>query len=237
PDLSGKLQIVQREIVETKKAGVGVEETDTTVMLPSVSGLAPAFKSHELRKRGTDGTVESQKTTLLPDGAGNFQVVETRQSNTRQEANERSTEERISRLDASGKLVEVSRVVSKESENTSGEKRNTVETYSVDVLGRTSDGSLHLVERATTTQRSNATGEQIKKKQVEQPNPGDPDSGLRLTILTNDMVRPGPSGSQATRTIQMRGGSGSFGVVSIETTKSDRIFTIQIQQTSSEQQR
>ncbi len=214
-----------------------MEETDSTVMLPGVNGMAPAFKSHELRKRGTDGTVESQKTRLLPDGAGNFQAVETRQSETRQEANERSTEERISRLDASGKLVEVSRVVSKESANTSGEKRNTVETYSVDVPGRTSDGSLHLVERATTTQASSAAGEQITKKQVEQPNPGDPDSGLRLTILSNDTVRPAPSGSQTTRTIQTRDGSGNFGVVSVETTKSDRIFTIQIQQTPSEQRR
>lgn len=236
PDLSGRLQIVQREIVETKKTGVGVEETDTTVMLPSINGgLAPAFKSHELRQRGANDSVESQKTTLLPDGAGNFQVVETRQSNTRQEANERSTEERISRLDASGKLVEVSHVVSKESENTPGEQRNTVETYSVDVPGGTPDGSLHLVERATTTRRSSATGEQITEKQVEKPNPGDPDSGLRLTTVINDIVQPGPSGSQATRTIRTRDGSGNFGVVSVETSKSDRVLTIQVHQTPSEQ--
>ncbi len=236
PDLTGRLQIVQREIVETKKTGVEVEETDTTVMLPSINGgLAPAFKSHELRQRGANDSVESQKTTLLPDGAGNFQVVETRQSNTRQEANERSTEERISRLDASGKLVEVSRVVSKESENTPGEQLNTVESYSVDVPGGTPDGSLHLVERATTTRRSSATGEQITEKQVEKPNPGDPDSGLRLTTVINDIVQPGPSGSQATRTIRTRDGSGNFGVVAVETSKSDRVLTVQVQQTPSEQ--
>lgn len=238
PDLSGRLEIAQREIVETRTTGVGTEETDTTVMLPSVDGLVPAFKSHELRKRGASSTVESQKTTLLPDGAGNFQVVETRQTNTRQEANERSTEERISRLDAYGKLVEVSRVISKESRSTAGEKRSTVETYSVDVPGRTSDGKLHLVERATTTEHSNpATGEQITQKQVEQSNPGDPDSGLRLTTAINDTVRPDPSGSLATRTIRTRDGSGNLGVVSAQTTNSDRVFTIQIQQTPSEQPR
>ncbi len=238
PDLSGRLEIAQREIVETRMTGVGTEEMDTTVMLPSVNGLVPALKSHELRKRGANSTVESLKTTLLADGAGNFEVVETRQSSTRQEANERSTEERICRLDAYGKLVEVSRVISKESGSTSGEKRSTVEIYSVDVAGRTSDGNLHLAERATTTEHSNtATGEQITQKQVEQSNPGDPDSGLRLTTAINDTVRPGPSGSLVTRTIRTRDGSGNLGVVSVQTTNSDRVSTIQIQQTPSEQPR
>ena len=49
PDVNGRLQPVQREIVETKKIGKDLEETNTTVMLPSANGgLAPAFKTHEL---------------------------------------------------------------------------------------------------------------------------------------------------------------------------------------------
>ena len=204
PDVNGKLQLVQRQIEETKRTSKDVEETKTTVMLPSVNGgLAPAMKVQEVRKRGANDTVESQKTTLLPDGAGNWQVSEIRQATTRQEGKNRSTEERVSRPDSEGKLGEVSRTVSKESESASGEKRNTVETYSVDVPGSARDGSLHLVERATTAQRTSSTGQQTTEQQVEQSNPGDPGSGLRVTTLTTDTVRPGPSGAQATRTVQV----------------------------------
>jgi len=205
PDVNGTLQPVQRETVETKKIGVDVEETKTTVMLPSVNGgLAPALKTDELRRGGANGTVESQQTTLLADGAGNWQVAEIRQNTVSQAADDCSSEERVFRRDADGKLSEVSHVVSKESESTSGERRAMVETYSIDVPGETPDGSLHLVERTTTAQRTSATGEQVSEQQVEQSDPGDPDSGLRVSILVNDTVRPGPAGAHATRTIRMR---------------------------------
>jgi hypothetical protein len=230
PDANGRLQLVQRRIEETKKIGKDVEETKTTVMLPSIhGGLAPAMKMQERRQRGANDTVESQKTTLLPDGAGNWQVGEIRQTTSRQEGKNRSTEERVSRPDSEGKLGEVSRTVSKEPASASGETRNTVETYSIDVPGVTRDGSLHLVERATTARRTSSTGQQTTQQQVEQPDPGDPDSGLRVITLTTDTARPGPSGAQATRTIQMRDANGSFGVVSVDTTKSDNNHAIQVQ--------
>ncbi len=228
-------QLVQRQIEETKRISKDVEETKTTMMLPSINGgLAPAMQSQERRTRGANDAVESQKTTLLPDGAGNWQVGEIRQATIRQEGKNRSTEERVSRPDSEGKLGEVSRTVGKESESASGEKRNTVETYSIDVPGAAQDGSLHLVERATTAQRTSSTGQQTTEQQVEQTNPGDPDSGLRVTILTTDTVRPGPSGAQATRTVQARDATGSFGVVSVDTTKSDNLHAIQVQIAPSE---
>jgi hypothetical protein len=235
PDVNGNLQLVQRQIEETKRTSKDVEETKTTVMLPSVNGgLAPTMKVQERRNRGANDTVESQKTTLLPDGAGNWQVSEIRQATTRQEGENRSTEERVSRPDSEGKLGEVSRTMSKESESASGERRNTVETYSLDVPGSARDGRLHLVERATTAQRTSSTGQQTTEQHVEQPNPGDPGAGLRITILTSDSVRPGPSGAQATRTVQARDANGSFGVVSVDTTKSDNIHAIQVEIGSSE---
>jgi len=134
PDANGALQVVQRQMEETKKTSKDVEETKTTTMLANINGgLAPAMKVLERRVGGANDTVESQKTTLLPDGAGKWQVSEIRQATTRQDGNSRSTEERVSRPDADGKLGEISRTVSKESEGAPGEKRSTVETYSVDV--------------------------------------------------------------------------------------------------------
>jgi len=44
-----------------------------------------------------------------------------------------------------------------------------------------------------------------------------------------------PSGEQSTVTIRARDSNGSFGVVSVDMTKSDRIPAIQIQPTLSEQ--
>lgn len=72
---------------------------------------------------------------------------EIRQTTSGRQGDSRISEERVSRPDAEGKLREVSRVVSKASENSSGEKHNEVETYSIDVPGTPEDGSLHLVER------------------------------------------------------------------------------------------
>jgi hypothetical protein len=233
PDLNGTLQTVQREIVETKKIGTDVEETKATVMLPNPNGgLAPVMKTDETRKLGANGTVELRKATLLADGAGNWQLSEIRQTAIRQDANNRSTEERIFRRQGEeGKLAEVSHTVSKDSENASGEKRQVVESYSVDLPGTTQDGNLHLVERTTTSQRSSQTGEKIRQKQVEQPNPGDPNSGLRVSVLMDDRMQPVLSGEQATQTIRMRDYNGNFGVVSIDMTKSDKLPTIQVQQT------
>src|SRR6266481_7463364 len=201
PDGNGKLQLIQRQIEETKKTSQDIEETKTTMMLPTANGgLAPAMKVQERRQRGANDTVESQKTTLLPDGAGNWQVSEIRRATTRQEATgkneDRSTEERISRRDSEDKLGEVSRSASNESESSPGDKRDTVETYSVNVPGSTGDGSLHLVERAITAQRTSSTGQQTTEQKVERPVPGDPGSTLQVTILTTDTVRPNPSGAQ-----------------------------------------
>lgn len=235
PDVDGKLQPVQRDIVETKRVSTDVEETKTTVMLLNGNGgLTPVVKTHELRKRSANNTIESQKTTLLPDGAGNWRVIEVRQATTRQEGTNRTTEERVSRLESEGKLGEVSHVVSKESENASGEKRSLVETYSVDVPGMTRDGSLHLVERKTSTERSSSNGERATEQRVEQTNPGDPGSGLRVSVLVDGRMVPGPSGDQSTVTIRARDSNGTFGIVSVQTTKSDRIPAIQVQQTPAE---
>ncbi len=159
PDVNGTLQLVQREMEETTKTSKDAEETNTTVLLPGANGgLAPSRKLQERRTRSTDGTVESRTTTLLPDGAGRWQVGEVRQATTRQEGKNRSTEEIVSRPDTEGKLGEVSRTVSNESGSAAGEKRITEETYSVDAPGAVSDGSLHLVQRATTTERASSTG-------------------------------------------------------------------------------
>jgi hypothetical protein len=234
PDANGNLQVVQRETQETRKIGKNVEETKTTVMLQGINGgLAPAMMTEERRTQGTNDSVESQKKTLLPDGNGNWQVSEIKTAKTQGEGNDRTTEERVARPDADGKLSEVSRTVSKESTE-AGEKRTTVEHYSLDVPGTPEDGGLHMVKRATTTQSTSSTGQQNTQHKVEQPDPGNPDAGLRVTVVANDSVRPGSSGARGTQTIQLLDSDGKLNVVSVDTTKSDSNHAVQVQIAPSE---
>jgi hypothetical protein len=223
PDANGSLQVVQREIEETKKIGTDVKETKTTVMLPGVGGeLAPAMRTEEREKRNGD-TTETKKTTLLPDGEGNWQVGEVRES-TMHEGGSGSREERVSRPDADGRLSEASRTVTQESGG-GAEKRETVESYSADVPGTPRDGSLHLVQRKTTVQQGGGGGQST----VEQVNPGDAGAGVRVSVVTTDGVRVGVGGAQATRTVEMRGANDSMGVVRVDTTKSDNARAVQVQ--------
>ena len=230
PDVNGDLQVIRRQTEETRKLSPNVEDSKTTVLLPDVNGgLAPAVKVHERREQGANGTIDSQETTLLPDGAGNWAVGEIRRVTTRQDGDQRSTDEQISLPDSEGKLGEVSRTVTDEAATAAGDKSKTVETYSVSIPGAVGDGSLHLVKRAITSQQTSSTGQQVTEQQVEQANPGDPGSGLQVTSVTFDTVRPGATGAQATRTIQARDANGGFGIVSVDTTKSDNLHAIQIQ--------
>ena len=206
------------------------------MMLPSANGgLAPAFKTNALRKRATNDKVETETSTWRLDINGKWQLSEIRQNTTMQEAKDRRIEERVFRSDAQGKLGEVSHVVSQESESTSGDKSSVVETYSSDIPGNSQDGSLHLVERKTSTESSSPTGERATQQKVEKTNPGDPSAGLRVSVLVDGRMIPGPSGEQSTVTIRARDVNGSFAIVSVETTKSDRIPTIHVQQTPSDQ--
>ena len=161
-------------------------------------------------------------------------MSEVRQVTTRQKGTNRTTEQRVSQLDYAGKLGEVSHVVSREAESTSGEKRSVVETYSIDVPGATRDGSLHLVERKSSSEGSSYTGERATEQRIDQTNPGDPGSGLRVSVLVDGRMVPARSGFQATRTVRLRNLNGDFEVVEVDTTKADKVLTIQFQQTPAE---
>ena len=100
---------------------------------------------------------------------------EARHTTSRHDGKDTTTEERVSRLDPDGKLSEISHTVSKDSETAPGENKSTTETYSLDVPGNARDGSMHLVERSTTTQHKSPSGQKSAQHQVEQPDPGNPD--------------------------------------------------------------
>lgn len=228
-DLDGHLQVAQREVTNTRKISPDVQEKNTTVFLSDgQGGMAASLQIQQREKRSADHTVEVQTSTLLPDGSGNWQVRERKESTIKENGKERTTEEQVLRPGADGKLAPVSRTLGKESETAAGETKNTIETYSTDISGSAPDGNSHLSQRVTVVKRAGSDGAQATEKRIEQLNPVDPGAGLQVTTKTLDTAQPGPSGTRETRTIEARDVSGSFTVVSFDTQKSDNVHAIDV---------
>jgi hypothetical protein len=230
PDSNGRSQVVQREEQVTKKTAPNVEQTTTTVYLPGVNGgMAPAMKVEERQEHTGEHTVQIEKSTLLPDGEGNWQAGEVKQSTVTDDGKVRTSDEHISRVGADGRLAEVSRTVGRDVQDGAGEGHSTVETFSTEVPGSSPDGTLHIVQKVSTVTRNGLSGSQTTQQQVEQVNPGDPNAGLEVTIQSTDVQTPGAAGTQNTRTIQTRGSNGSLGIVSVDMTKSDKSPAVQVE--------
>jgi hypothetical protein len=221
-DANGSLQVVQRETADTKKTSPDLQETKTTVYLADGNGGFTKFRqTQESQKRSADNRLEEKKTTLVPDGNGNWKVGEVQEKTVQEDGKNRTTEERVSRPDLQGRLSESSRTVGKETETTAGEKSNTIDTYSTDVPGLASDGRLHLNQRVTIVQKKNSSGE-TTEQQVELPNAGNPSDSRQVRAKTKYTVLYGASGTQQTKTVQVREGNGNLNVVSVDTRKSDQ---------------
>jgi hypothetical protein len=230
PDSNGRSQVVQREEQVTKKTAPNVEQTSTTVYLPGVNGgMAPAMKVEERQEHTGEHTVQIEKSTLLPDGAGNWQTGEVKQSTVTDDGKVRSRDEHISRVGPDGRLAEVSRTVGRDVQDGAGEGHSTVETFSTDVPGTSADGTLHMVQKLSTVTSNGLSGSHTTQQQVEQVNPGDPNGGLQVTIQSTDVQTPGAGGTQETHTLQTRGSNGSLGVVSVDMTKSDKNPAVKVE--------
>jgi hypothetical protein len=230
-DGNGNLQVVQREVADTRKTSPEVQETKTMTYLPNGNGdFTPSLQTQELQKQSTNHTVEVKKTLLQPDSSGNWQVVEVRESTSKEENKNRTSEERISRPDSDGGLSEVSRTVGRETENVPGEKSTTVETYFPNAPGVAADGDLRLNWQVTTVQKADSGG-RTAEQQRNQPNPN---GGLQVSTRTKYTVRYAASSTEETKTIQERDINGALNVVSVESRKSDEAPTAQVKIAPSE---
>jgi hypothetical protein len=229
PDANGRLSLVQRQVEDTAKLGANAEVTKTTTYLPGANGgLVPRTEVQERREKVDDHTTKFQKSTMLSDGNGNWQTGERRDGTITDDGNNRASEEHIARQDGSGNLSEVSRTVSRESRNTAGDSQSVVETYSKDIPGASSDGSLHLVQRVTASGNA-ANGGKTSRQQVEQVNPGNPTDGLQVTVGSTGSEQSAASGTSTTNTVETRDADGRLRVVSVDMTKSDKKPAVQVQ--------
>ncbi len=233
-DGNGNLQVVQREVADTRTISPDVQETKTTTYLPNGNGdLTPSLQTRELQKRSADHRVEVKKTLLQPNSSGNWKVAEVKESTIKEDNKARTSEERISRPDSDGGLSEVSRTVGKETQSAAGEKTTTVETYFTNAPGVAADGGLRLNWQVTTVQKTDSGGKTTEQQRM-QPNPNDTNGGLQVSTRTKYTVRYAASGTDETKTIQERDVNGAFQVVSVETRKSDQAPAPQVQVAPSE---
>jgi len=233
-DVNGNLQVVQREVAETKKTSPDSQETSTTVYNSDGSGgLTPSLETQESRKNSADHTVEVKKTTLLPDGNGNWGVGQVTEDTIKENGKNRTSDERVSIPNSDGGLSESSRTVSKDTENAAGDKSSTVETYSTSSPGSAPDGGMHVTSRATTVEKKNAGGE-TTEQQIEQTNPENPDAGLQVNAKTKYTVHYAASGTQETKTAETRDSDGNFNVVYVQTGKSNQVPAKQVKKASSD---
>jgi hypothetical protein len=224
-DAYGNLQVMEREVTDTRQTSPNAQETKTTFFLLDANGdLTPSAQTKVQQTGSADHTVETKKTKLLPDSSGSWQVSEVKESIIKEDGKNRTSEDRILGADSEGRLSEVSRTVGRDMEAAAGEQNSIVEKYSTEIPGLTADGSLHLNLRVSTVQKKDA-GVETSAQQVEQPNPGDPKAGLQVSAKTEYIVQYSGSGTQETKTTQVRDVNGTFNLVFVETRKSDQVPT------------
>lgn len=225
PDGNGVLQVVQRALIDTKQVSPGVRETNTTLFSADGSGgLAATLQIREHERQTDPNNLEFTKSTSLSDGAGHWTLSEVREGATRQSAGGGSTkEERVLRPNADGKMAVAERIVSRQSAGGPGEQTGTTESYSTNVPGQAGDEGLRLVRRESTMQRVGTSGGRSTTRRLEQPNPGDPGTGLHLTQEAIDIVRPGANGvAQTQSTIMTTDANGRMNAVWVDMGTSDK---------------
>ena len=230
PDSDGKLQTVQREVVESKQVSPDVTNTKSTVYSADGSGgLSPSVRTEQTEKKN-GGATEFKKSTMLSDAFGQWTLSEVREGKVTQQAEGgRVKEENVLRPDSNGKLSVVERTVSKDSDAGGGEKRATTETYSTNVPGEAGENGLQLVKRESTVQRTGTDGRTGTIRKVERTNPGDPGAGLRLTDQAIDIVRPGTNGvAQQQTTVSTVDVNGNMTAVSVDIGKSDKPASVTV---------
>lgn len=218
-DANGRLQVVQKEIQDTKQISADVKETKTTVLTPSPNGeLTPALQRDERDTRRSEDLTEFHKSTSLPDSNGNWVVNEVKEGAIRSDGKNQTREENVLRPDNDGRLAVAERTITKESESTPGNKQQTIEHYSTNVPGGVDEGRLSLSQRVSTVRTVSADGKQVTQTQTDSRNPGELNGGLRPAQQTIDIVRPGADGkNQEQHVIQTPAASGALGVVSVDT--------------------
>jgi hypothetical protein len=181
------------------------------------------MKVVEQQTKSSDMVTDVKTSTLLPDANGKLHVSEVREGRLESGDKNSSKSEQVSRADSEGRLSVVQKTVSRDSEGSSGEKRQVVETYSTQVAGKAGDARLGLDQRVTTISRPGTDGATNTVRQTEQRDASGSGNGMQVRQKAIDIVRPGVNGG--TRTQQQTvilDTNGNSGAVWVDTRQSSK---------------
>jgi hypothetical protein len=235
PDADGRLHLVHREEEDTKQASANVTEIKTTAYTSGPEGqLVPSVRTQEQRTRSGDHEVQFHKSTMLSDVNGTWQTQEVRDGVIKDDTQQQTKDERVSRPNTDGQMAVVERTVTRQPKEASGEGNETVESYATNTPGSADEGELRLNEKVTTVRRKTLQGGTVTEKHVMQRNAGTPGDGLRPTQKTIDVVRPTSSGGSEHRqqTISIDS-NGSSNVVWVDMGKSSEAIKADTNQPAS----
>jgi hypothetical protein len=221
-DVNGALQAVQQDVEIRKQISPDVKETTTSVSILESEGLTECVRT-EQRETRRGHSIEFQKTNLARDVNGRWQTREVRQGVTKEDGTQRSEEENVLRPDSDGKMSVVRRTTKRETNVAGGEKQTITEAYSVDLPGMVRDGKLHLVERVTAVARIGQNGRLFIQVKIEDPNPGSPTNGLRVTTQSVEVIVRGTDGiAHENRSVKGIDLNGNLSAVRLDIGTSDK---------------
>lgn len=216
PDVNGTFQPVQKEVEITKQISHDVKQTTTSDFVLDAGELTESFRTEQRQVR-RGHTVESRKTNLVRDINARWQTREVRQGISTEDGTQRFEEENILRPDSSGKMELVQRTTKKETTLADGDKQTITEIYSIDLPGVARDEKLHLVDRLTAVVKLGQNGQLSMQVKVENPNPGSPADGMRVTTQSVDVIAHRTDGiAHETNSVNGIDLNGNMGVVRVD---------------------
>jgi hypothetical protein len=214
-DVDGNLHTREREVADTTSSSSSTSQVQTTKYLTDGTGdFTPYLQTREVHTRAAN-QVQVTTTTLQPSPDG-WKASEISETTIQEKGAILTSDQRQYQADLNGNQSEVSRTVNTQTKEVPGEQTNVTDTYSVDVPGIARDNDLHLIRRLTSVQRDNSS-EKTTEGVIEEADPNQPKSGLRVTSKANAVTHSGPSGTQQTKSFRVQDENGAFDVIATQT--------------------
>jgi hypothetical protein len=223
PDVNGNFAVTQKVTSEAVKTGPDTQQVTTTVMTPSVNGgLAVSSRKQRVEQQDKSGNTSFRESTQERSVNGDFVTGEVREGVVQQNADKSSkAEQRVSRADINGNMSVTERTVTNEWQAGPGDRRQEIQVFS-QAPGSSTGSPLQIVRQVTGASRSNASGDQISERHVQQLRPGLPDEGLGTTQVVVDFSQPtGVTTRQENQSVQTNQGGAGI-VISLSSQKTEQ---------------
>jgi hypothetical protein len=230
-DPDGVRTLLQVQEEEKHTSAGGDSNVVRSTSSPDANGNLRLVQRQIEETQKTAPNVEETKTTLmLPSADGGLTTAVKVQERREQTANGTIESQKVTQLPDGNGNWQVSQVQRATTKQEGDNRKTEKQLFLPDSEGKLVEGS-----RTVTNEAAMASGE--KRSTVETYSAGvTGEAGygdMRLveratTAVTIDMG-PGASGVQSTRTIQGFDANGNFGVVTVDTTKSDNVHAIHVE--------